>query len=221
MIKKYIILVLLVLSNINLIFSQNASFNFFVGASLPNKEVSEFFPNRIIGTTDTINNSLLASYNNVEIGYNIGIKGNIELSESAFFYGSFGIHKFKVSDLQLLNINNLEQIGSMTVQTTLYPISAGMNYYVYDGLFSIYLNGGLDYNYQVNSLDKIDSKYILKLSQETTNSSLGFTIGLGTEIPLGKAAWAIEANYSNLNFIGKESNANTKTIISLRTGLKF
>ena len=205
----------------NWINAQEASFNFFVGPSIPSKEVSEYFPNRLIETNDSINKNLMANYQNVEIGYHISIRGNINLSDNAYFYGSFGIHKFKVSELQLLSVSNLEQIGSMDVQTTIYPISAGINYYLYDGLFRIYLNGGLDYNYQVNLLDNIESKYILKLSQETTFSSLGFTFGPGFEIPLGKASLVIEANYSNLKFIGQSTNENSKSIKTLRLGLKF
>jgi len=218
--KKYIFLVIILISNFNLLISQSTSFNFFVGASFPSKDVSEFFANRLIETTDSTHKFLTSEYENVSIGYNISVRGNIDLSDKAAFFGSFGFHKFKVSDLLLLD-NNKEKIGSMTVQQTIYPISAGINYYLIDGAIGVYINAGLNYNYSVRTLDQIDSKYILKLSQESSNSSLGFTTGIGTEIYLGKAAFVIEANYSNLNLIGKDSKSSSQSIISIKSGLKF
>ncbi|HRP02360.1 MAG TPA: hypothetical protein PLE30_06910 [Candidatus Kapabacteria bacterium] len=217
---KCIYLVLLLL-NCNLLLSQTTGFSFLVGPSFPNSEVTELFPNRIIETTDTSYSKLFANYNNPNIGYNISIRGGISLSEMADFYGGLGLHKFKVSTIELntLNINNT--IGSMEMTTTVFPISAGINYYIFRNKFGVYFNGTLDYNYSIYNLDKIDSKYILKLSKSTASSSLGFTLGIGTALELGKAAWIIEVDYATINFLQNSTNNVSKNIISLKTGLKF
>lgn len=223
--KKYILFIILILINIGCLHTQTTNFTFFAGASLPNNEVTQIFQNNSIGTTDSIVSFLTPIYEHPNIGYNLSIKGSIKLSESTYFYGNIGFHKFKINNVKLtknLSSEYSDEVGSFDVFTTLVPLSAGINYFAYQSSsLNFYFLGGLDYNFIIHSLENIESQYTLKVSQNISNSYLGLTLGIGTDIPLGKSSFVLEGIYSLLDYINNEKGSTMKNIYSIRAGLKF
>lgn len=217
--KFYILILLFVVYSIT--FTQTTNFIFTVGPSLSNKGLSEIFENRIIKTNDTLHNIQYAQFENPTLGYNINFKIGLNLTDNTLFFGGFGMTRFNIPEIKFIDkIDNI-QTGSMNTTITIYPISTGLYYYLNDDEVSFFVTGGIDYNYAINSLHNIDSKYILKLTQDATYSMLGATLGGGIEYNLGKASLIVEATYSILNWIGKSSNENSKNMFNFRAGLKF
>ena len=197
--------------------------NYFVlgGLSLPNNEISNLFNNSTIATNDTTVRELAAVFDSPKSGYNLSIKITLDLSERAFFYGGFGMHKFPALKIGLFTTDKKESKGELEVTTTNYPVSAGIHYFIFKSEFNLYSIGDLSYNLISNSVNTQNSKYDLQIGKNPTDNRLGFGLGLGTIINLGQSGLVIEAIYNQLNFIGKSATEQNKTIITLRTGFKF
>jgi hypothetical protein len=197
--------------------------NFFVlgGLSLPNNEISNFFNNSVITTNDTTVSELNGVFDSSKPGYNIAIKLTLELSDVAFFYGGFGIQKFPENRILLYEPNTTKSAGEINVTTTIYPISAGIHYFIFKNSFDLYSICDLSYNLISNSVNTQNSKYDLPLGKNPSESRLGFGLGIGTIINLGQCGLVIEGIYNNLNFIGKSLQEQNKTLITLRAGFSF
>jgi hypothetical protein len=192
-----------------------------VGLSLPNNEVFNFVNNSVLPTNDTNVTELSTVFDSPKSGYNLSVKLTLELSEKAFFYGGFGMHKFSESKIGLLNPKTYTSEGEINVTTTIYPVSAGLHYIISKSSFDIYTIGDLSYNFISNSVNTQNSKFDLSIGKNPTDSRLGFGLGLGTIIDLGKCGLVIEGIFNNLNFIGKTTTEINKSIITLRTGFSF
>jgi hypothetical protein len=201
--------------------SKESSFFVLGGLSLPNNEVSNFIDNTLIPTNDTNVRVLNSIFDTPKSGYNLAIKLTVELSEKAFFYGGLGMQKFPETKVALYAPNSTDSQGEINVITTVYPISAGIHYYIFKSSFDMYSIGDLSYNLISHSVNLQNSKYDLPIGKNPTDSRVGFGLGLGTIISLGESGLIIEAIYNQLNFIGKTENEQNKTIITFRTGFVF
>ncbi len=218
--KIAILTITLIISSLNL-FSQKSNYYFIGGISFPNEKVVNIFTDNKIETTDSIVQYNQVRLSSPETGYNLNFKLSLPLSDKASFFGGFGLYKFKTNEVELYESESAIKTGSFNFQTTIYPLSAGIIYKIYSSKFSVYSLAQLDYNYVVNSLDNIESKYILKLSKESTESQFGFSAGVGFEYSLGNAALILEGLYTNINYIQNSKNEINKQILSIKTGLKF
>lgn len=221
MYNKILLIVLITFLLTSNLFSQKSSIYFTGGINFPGNSISEIFGNNIVNTTDTVIKSNYIVLPDVIPGYSLNLKFALILSEKAEFYGGFGMMKFLRKDIKLFSPVDNSQTGKMDVNTTIYPISAGIHYYILNNNIGIYLIGDLSYYLTNHTLNNIESKYILKLSQTTSESMLGFGIGSGFLLNLGKGSLIFELIYSNLNFVGKPKDEKVKNVLSLKAGIKF
>ena len=198
-----------------------SSFSFTGGIAIPNNEVSNIFNSKTIASTDT--NNLLLSFNRPDmgIGYTISAKISFPLSENAFFFGGFGLIRFREGQYDLYNESNDESRGYLLAKTSIYPINAGVQYYFLNDILSLYGIGNLSYNFIANSINYKNSKSIIELSNSPNDSRIGYTLGLGLEVPFKLFSVIVETKYSELNYIGKSSSENTKSVIQIEAGFKF
>ena len=219
-IKILVFLICFLLLSLNNIYSKT---NFLVsaGISQPNKELSNIFNSNSIKTTDSLNPSLNVINPDFRLAYNITAKLIFDISDDAEFFGSFGLIKFAKFNFNLNNPLKNENAGYVESQTSIYPISVGINYYLIKNPIYIYGIGNLSYNFIVNTYISDHSKFALTIGRNNTDSRLGFSLGLGFEIPLEQASIILETIYTNLNYIGKSSNEDTKSLINISAGFRF
>jgi hypothetical protein len=215
-----LIIVFILLIGTNIIYSKS---NFLVtgGLVLPNSEVSNVFNSTTIKTSDT--NNPVINITNPDLGaaYSIAAKLSFKLSEDAIFWGGFGLIKFAKFNYDLLNPAKNENAGYIVSQTSIYPLNAGVNYYIFDNSYSIYGIGNLSYNFITSTFNTVNSKITIPVGKNITDTRLGYSVGIGFELPLEKLSIVMEAIYSDLNYIGKDTKENTKSIINLCAGFRF
>lgn len=212
-------LVLTILISTDLVSKTN--FTVTAGLSLPNAEMSNVLNSSTVKTTDTTNPNLLINNPDMKVGYCISAKLSFDLSEDAKFWGGFGLLKYAKLEHSLYNTLKQEDAGYLEAQTAIYPLSVGVNYYLYDGLVSVYGIGNLSYNYITTTYDQFKSKLPLTIGKNLTDSRLGYSVGFGFEFPLSKLSLVIETVYTDFNYIGKTNDESLKSAINLTFGFKF
>ena len=198
-----------------------SSFTIVGGLAIPNKEINNIFNSNKISTIDTNNPSLTISLPDAEPGYSLSAKLSFELSESAHFFGGFGLSGFSKKQFDLFSPTKKEENGFLEIKTNVYSIDAGIHYYIIDASLGVYGIANLSYNFIASSVTKIESSASLRLPNNPTDSRLGFTVGLGVEIPLNEFSIIIESKYSSLNYIGKVSDESTKSLLLIQAGFVF
>lgn len=216
------ILIILLTLNANIANSKsNSTFSISGGLALPNSEVNNLFNSNTINTADTSNPLLGLVRPSSSAGYSLSAKLTYELSQSAHFFGGFTLTGLGSSKLNLKDLETLEEDGFLDVKSSIYSLNAGIHYYLLDGALSIYGIGNLSYNFIASSFKEIESSTTLRLPNNPTDNRLGFTAGLGFEIPLELLSIIIETKYSDINYIGKGSTEETKSLIVLEAGFRF
>lgn len=219
--KNLIIFVISLVIFNNLLFSEQRSstYSFSLGLLLPGNSIFKDFPGEKIETTDTLVKFLNTDLNQPKLGYAFNIKFGVYLTSNFIFNGGIGYNRFNSNELKIYN--NQEQVGIYDVINTMIPISVDINYFISRSFFNTYLITGIIYNYITQNLINIDSKYILKLSDEQKKSNLSIIFGVGNEIQIRKNFIFLETNFIIFDiFNSKEINLN-RSIIEIKTGFKF
>ncbi|MBX3044980.1 MAG: hypothetical protein KIT33_09480 [Candidatus Kapabacteria bacterium] len=190
------------------------------GIALPSSEVNNIFNSNRINTADTNTPFLNFVRPESQSGYSLSGKLSFELTESAHFFGGFGLSGFSKQQFDLENPNG-EHNGNLEIKTNIYSINAGVHYYLTDNSLFIYTISNLSYNFIASSLTTIESPTSLRIENNPTDSRLGFSLGIGLELPLSELSLIIESKYTNLNYIGKVSGENIKSLIQIEFGLRF
>lgn len=219
--RNYLILTILVLCSSASYSKTQSSFAISGGLSLPNKEVKNIFNSNRISTADTNNPFLYINIPDGNSGYSLSAKLLFDLTESASFFGGFALSGFSTDVHNLQNPTDNSEKGVLEIKSSIYSINAGMHYYLYDDFIGIYGIGDLSYNFLASSITKIETSATLRLPNNPTDSRIGFTLGLGFEIPLEQFSIILEGKYSELNYIGKVTNEQSKSLILIQAGFRF
>jgi hypothetical protein len=191
------------------------------GTSIPSSEVNNIFNTNKISTGDTNNPIAIMTKPDLNFGYIISADLAFGLSKRAYFFGGFSLSSFAEGKFPLNYENVAEEKGYILSKTKIYSLAAGIHYYILSDETGVYGIGNLTYNFIANSINPENSLIPLRLENNPTDSRLGFTVGLGLEIPLNQFSIVFESKYSVLNYIGKNSNEETKSLICLSAGFRF
>lgn len=201
--------------------TSNSRFSISGGVAVPNSEMNNIFNSDRINTSDTSNPALAYFRPDVSAAYSLSAKLDFELSPNVYFFGGFGLTGLGSDRYELKDLVTMESDGYLQIKSTVYSINAGINFYVIDGNIGVYGLGNLSYNFIANSMTEIVTKTSVLLPHNPTDSRLGFSVGLGLEIPLDLFSIIIETRYSDINYIGKDKTEETKSLIVLEAGFRF
>ncbi|MCK5742645.1 MAG: outer membrane beta-barrel protein [Chlorobi bacterium] len=187
----------------------------YAGLSAPNDEI-----NNVMKLTD---NNTIGKFirEAAEVGYHIGIKTRIPMSENFIFRGGIAYHSFPETKLF---IETHQEIPIVTSQNII-PVSAGVNFYLLKSVVGVYATGELTYNYISSSVDYVKDEFIkigIPLEKTDPVNTVGFGLGVGVDFDLKLVTLNLEAKYSRANLVGgSDEFANPINYFSLSLGVLF
>lgn len=191
---------------------------FFIGLSTPNDQINNVYNSDNIkinnGFADLVREGTKA-------GYHLGLKGRLSLVGPVTFTGSVGWHRFPETELQMLDPETGDELGTLTTSQDIIPITAGVNYYIINTGVGIYGTGELSYNYYSNSVDIQSVQGDIIIPGEPDGGRVGFGIGAGLDVNLILINANLEAKYNVSNLIGKTDGEKTKAYYTLSLGIFF
>lgn len=200
--------------------AQGIDVGFHVGLSTPNDKISDIYNKSTVNLSDTSAGSLLGK--GLDAGYHLAVKGRIGLSDNADFIVGFGIHRFPETDIEVRDPSNPDVLlATLSSNTNIIPITAGLNYYLINSFIGIYATGDLTYNYITTSVDYKGTGIDIPISKTPTDNRMGFGVGAGLDISLGLIMLNVEGKYNYLNLIGKEEEEGNKAYFTLGVGVYF
>ncbi|GAB1370172.1 hypothetical protein MASR1M45_02300 [Candidatus Kapaibacterium sp.] len=201
--------------------SSKTNFSVLGGITLPSNSLKNIFDSNQIPTQDTVTTILNINYPDIGTGYSISAKLSLNLSENAVFWGGFSLIRFAKQENRLNKPSDNSDKGFIESITTIYPLNAGINYYLYDGSFSLYGIGNLSYNFINRAFNTDHSKISLGIPVNSSDNRLGYGIGAGFEYPLRNVSLLIEGTYNQINYIGANSGEESKSLMNVQIGVKF
>lgn len=217
---KKIFLIIVIILCTNVTYSQ-LGIGFHAGLSTPNNQINNVYNSDKLDLKkpDYFGNLLRES---TKIGYHIGIKLRLNMSENLFFVGGIVWNKFPQTTIEILNSKSGDTLISLQSAQNLIPIFAGLNLYLYQGLISPYLTGDLAYTTISNSIDYKEIPLTgVEIDPNVTNARAGFGFGAGVDIDLKLVYLNIEGKYNISNLIGKVSEEQYKNYFTLSIGVYF
>ncbi|MCX7735131.1 MAG: porin family protein [Candidatus Kapabacteria bacterium] len=217
---KKIFFLFLMLFCTQLAYSQ-LGIGFHTGLSTPNNQINNVY------NTDKLDLKKADYFGNLvreatKIGYHIGMKLRLNMSDNLFFVGGIVWNKFPQTTIEILNSKSGDTLIILQATQNVIPISAGLNLYLFQGLISPYLTGDLAYTIISNS---IDFKQIpltgVEIDPRVTDARAGFGLGAGFDIDLKLVYLNIEGKYNISNLIGKDSEEKNKNYFTLTLGVYF
>jgi len=192
------------------------------GFSTPNNNINDVWNTSRLRDTSNILGNLYRD--GTKFGYNLGIKLRFPLSTNLLFIGGLGFHRFPQTDqtfhYQSDNPNAKDTIVTeLRATQTLIPISLGLNYYLFRSAIGVYGIGELSYNYILNNVEY--SGVPLKASMSPSDNRVGCGLGLGFDFDLKVIVLNLETKYNIANLIGRSSEENSKSYLSVNVGIFF
>lgn len=196
---------------------------FFVGLSTPNDKVGDVYNNSTINVN---NNNVVGNFvnNGVSSGYHFGAKARIPMSENVIFTGSASWNKFPTSHATLTLPPEIKDTTiNINISEIIIPISAGIQFYLFRSILSLYGVGELSYNYITSTVDYPTQvgPIPLKLNGTPTDNRVGFGLGAGLDIDVKVVLLNVEAKYNLANLIGQTSGEKSKAYYTLSLGIYF
>lgn len=217
---KRILLVVVFFGFSSISYSQ-LGIGFHAGMSTPNNQINNVY------NTDKLDLNKSDYFGNLfrestRIGYHIGMKLRLNMSDNLMFVGGIIWNKFPQSTIEILNSKTGDTIVTLKATQNIIPISAGMNLYLFQGAISPYLVGDLSYNIISNSIDYKEIPLTgVEIDPLVSDTRAGFGFGAGIDIDLKLVYFNIEGKYNISNLIGKENQEKSKNYFILSLGVYF
>lgn len=210
---------------LTLLFATNTAradlgFGFIVGLATPNEYINDIYnADKVFEKND---NPLDHISDATKFGYQIGVKVRLPMSENAAFIGGIGVTRFPETDITVTDPKTNDTLLVLGTNQNVIPISAGINYYLFNSGIGIYGTGELTYNLITNSVDYKSGDVNIPIANGPTDSRVGFGIGAGIDFNLpGLFAVNLEGRYNFTNLIGRVDDENIKTYATLTLGIYF
>lgn len=189
-------------------------FSVFTGLSTPSDNVNDVYNTSLLTSQDI---SGLLYRDATRLGYNVGARLSFNLEGKLFFYGSASLHRFPATDIRILKPNTDTLLATISTVQNVVPIEAGCSLYLLRKSLGLYLLGGLTYNYITNTTEiKLPNNTPqFPVEKDPTNNRVGFSGGAGIDLDVGLVAAGLEVRYNLINFIGKETNEQNKSFITV------
>lgn len=219
--RIYLFIVILFVFSLNFSISRETSFWFYGGFSFPEQQTNHINSDGILTLLDSARTKGELIYPEKSLGYSLGFKLGLDLSDNAKFYGGFSFSKYPQSRVMLMQQDGSDTLAIFQLQNTVIPIAAGVKYYFLRNFGDFYADVALVYNFISQAIDYEKYNPNVPLSAIDTHSKLGFNVGAGIEIPIDVFTPFFEVNYSQLNYIARGSNEPERNSVNFILGFRF
>ncbi|MBI5324667.1 MAG: outer membrane beta-barrel protein [Ignavibacteriae bacterium] len=192
------------------------SLGILIGLSTPSNQINNVY-----------NSNSLSDFGNMyregaKLGYHIGIRGRMDLSDNLQFVGGIAYHKFPQTTIQVINPNSpYDTLASLNTSQNVIPITAGVNFFLLKKFIGLYGVGELSYNYISNSVDVYYGSLPVAISKSPTDSRIGFGLGAGADLDVKLITINLEVKYNYINLIGQKAGEEAKAFVSVSLGAFF
>lgn len=196
-------------------------FGFNLGIATPNEYINDIYNKDKVFSKG--GNPLKHFYDASKLGYQLGVKLRLPMSENATFIGGIAWARFPETDIDVRDPNDENKVVlTLGTNQNVIPISAGVNYYLFNSTIGLYGTGELTYNLISNSVDYKKGDINIPIANSSTDSRMGFGIGAGFDLNLPSLFTInLEGRYNFTNLIGKVDAEKTKTYATLTLGIYF
>jgi hypothetical protein len=213
---SFIVFALLFTTFANYSAQAQIGFGVFGGLSTPSDEINNVY------NSDKLSGGALSMLRDgAKSGYNIGAKIRLPLVAGIMLTGGVAWNRFPESSIDVTNPTTKAKIATLKTVQDIIPISAGINYYIFNTGIGIYGTGELSYNYNKNTVNAeyngIDVP--LNLDKSPSYSRVGAGLGAGLDINAILFLANVEAKYNFSNIIGRESGEDLKSYFTLSVGI--
>ncbi len=187
--------------------------SFFGGLALPSEAVNDIYSRTSIASGDTLRSILREA---VRMGYQLGVRTQMGLSERFHFIGGIALVRFPQSRIFVVDPQSGDTLVRLVTVQNLVPISAGMEVLVLPEVVQVWLNTQLSYTLLNSSTDVEQGELSVPLAIGTQNQHrIGGDIGIGAGLALGPVALGAEIRYAISNLIGRSGEERTKRYVSI------
>lgn len=190
---------------------------FQLGLSTPSESLADVYNSDLMSFDDDVYANLY--HKGIDLGFHVGVKARISLVDDFDFIAGFTYHSFTSSDM-VFDFENTELYDEVPMESKqkIFNLNAGINYYLFKSVASMYIISELQYNSINNSLTPLVD-FFSNVDLNPSNSRVGVGVGLGLDVDFVVLSGVVEAKYNIINLIGKESNEDTKSFFSLSFGV--
>lgn len=229
--KLYILLGVLILTNIIAKADDDVDFGVEIGLSTPNNQINNIY-NRdfqpVFKSISSVENDTIIGKmirDGAGIGYHLGIRVKIPLNDYFKLHGSVGYHRFQQSRLEVKHPETNEVLATIFTFQNIIPITAGVDFYFLSlDVLDFYASSEISYNKFTFTTDVpiVDDNTITIPIEETgAYNSLGMSYGAGIDFNLAVLKLNLDARYHVLNLIDTFKNADKKNYLSVSVGIYF
>lgn len=194
---------------------------FIGGFSTPNDKINDVFNISQLEIKDKgISNILRES---VAIGYHLGIRGRLPLTDDLNFIGGMEYHRFPQNELNFsdpADPTDADYSTFLTRQNVL-TFLAGFDYYVINTFADFYLTADLEYNYLSSVLDFYDGEKVVLPTLSPSDNRAGIGFGAGMDINVDLVKLNLECKYNIANLVGKKNEELDKGYFCVTIGIFF
>jgi len=227
--KMKIIVIILFLFIGTVAYSKPMNIGFTVGLAVPNDDISQFYHYvrdslKVAPDSTRVGDYLLD--NATSVGYILGIKGRIELTNRFDLALGIGLARFNDAQYSIV-----PAVGSLSLDTSfakiqsttnIVPISAGINAYLLRSFINLYVIGDVTYNYISYSYDIVlKNKPGIPITNSTSDSRLGYSFGAGLDFDLSLFKINLETKFNAANIIGRVGDEKQKNYGTITVGIIF
>jgi hypothetical protein len=215
-----LILFLAILLSIQCNVSAQSAFGFFAGLATPSDKINQIYNSDLINSQNMVGRLLRQG---PDLGYTVGARLRFPLDDQIWFSGGIALARFPQSRIPV--IDQLKPTDTLAIFTTvqnIIPISGGIHFQFNRGLISFYALGDISYNYIMNSVDvQYNSNTFPLPPNDDSYSRVGAGIGAGFDLKLPVFTANLEAKYSMMNMIGRQTGESEKNYFTLTLGILF
>ena len=199
-------------------FKPGIDLGFLIGLSTPNNQINDIYNTDVVKWEDGLSRFVREG---AKLGYNVGVKARISLSEDYSFVGGLTYHIFPGTNILISNPDDPKAlpVQNLYANQTVLSLGAGLNIFLFRSFFNMYGTADLQYNYLRSSVDFTYQNIPIPLSDSPSNSRVGLGFGAGLDIDFTLFVVNLEGKYNFANLIGQEDGEKMKTYFTLTLGV--
>ena len=191
-----------------------------IGLSTPSNQINNVY------NSNSLSDGSNLFREGTKLGYHIGAKLRVNMSDNLLFVGGIAYHKFPQTSIDVKDPTNNSVITTIKTSQNVIPITAGVNFYLLKQFIGLYAVGDLSYNYLFNTVEYekagLAANIISNIEQfDKSNSRIGFGLGAGADLDVKVITLNLEVKYNYINLIGQKAGEESKAFLSVSLGAFF
>lgn len=190
---------------------------FIGGLSTPSDEINNIYNSDNLGSVGKF------VRDGAKNGYHFGVKIRMPLVSGIMLTGGAAWHRFPESTIDVNDPTTGKKLLTLNTVQDIIPITAGINYYIFNTGVGLYGTGELSYNYNKNTVNVDYNGTSIPANFDTapTYNRVGAGFGAGLDINAFLFLANLEAKYNYANIIGRDSGEELKSYFTLSLGIHF